>query len=115
MGTGKLLDAVYYNNLKCCGKGLTHSSDEVTGEKSGFDEIVWADLQRLPSNVGLIVFVAACYSGGHLRDAKNGKFSVLENNTSGVVGAFNLEDSGEEVDAIALLLRQGSGWVFRLI
>ena len=39
---------------------------------------------RLPSNVGLIVFVVACYSGGHLNDAKNGKFHVLENNNSGV-------------------------------
>eukprot|EP00929_Paragymnodinium_shiwhaense_P025019 TRINITY_DN15232_c0_g1_i20.p1 TRINITY_DN15232_c0_g1~~TRINITY_DN15232_c0_g1_i20.p1 ORF type:complete len:103 (+),score=25.64 TRINITY_DN15232_c0_g1_i20:84-392(+) len=38
---GKPMDAVYYNNMKAFRGGLTHSGDETSGEKGGFDEIVW--------------------------------------------------------------------------
>jgi tellurium resistance protein TerZ len=112
---GKLLDAVYYNNLKALGKGLTHSGDEVTGEKAGLDEVVWANLQKLPGNVTLVVYVIACHSGGHLRDAKNGRFHLLEDSLSNDVGKFALEASDEEVDLVGALIRGQHGWAFRLI
>jgi len=113
--SGKLLDAVYYNNLKAFNRGLTHSSDETTGEKKGLDEIVWVDFQRLPPNVGIIVFVAAAFSGGHLRDAKDGKLHILENSVGCEVAQFRLEESVEEVDLIAALLRGPSGWTLRIV
>uniref|UniRef100_A0A7S0AXP3 TerD domain-containing protein n=1 Tax=Pyrodinium bahamense TaxID=73915 RepID=A0A7S0AXP3_9DINO len=113
--SGKLLDAVYYNNLKALGRGLTHSGDETTGERSGFDESIWVNFQHLPGNVPLIVFVVACHSGGHLCDARNGKFHLLEDSPSQETGQFQLEDSGEEVDLVGALLRVGGGWAFRLV
>mmetsp|Transcript_8588 Transcript_8588/g.22178 ORF Transcript_8588/g.22178 Transcript_8588/m.22178 type:complete len:386 (-) Transcript_8588:137-1294(-) len=119
--SGKLVDAVYFNNLKALGKGLTHSGDETTGEKGGFDEVVWADLRRLPQDVRLIAYVVSSYSGGHLRDAINGKFSVLQDNDDNVMAQFRLEESDEEVDLVAALVRSedsndaDSVWVFRLV
>uniref|UniRef100_A0A7S1Q8N6 TerD domain-containing protein n=1 Tax=Alexandrium catenella TaxID=2925 RepID=A0A7S1Q8N6_ALECA len=112
---GVLMDAVYFNNLKALGKGLTHSGDETTGERSGFDELVWAHLERLPSEVALVAIVLAAHGGCHLRDAKNGKFTVLEDTTEKQVARFDLEESVEEVDLVGALLRVGNGWVFRLI
>jgi len=112
---GKLLDAVYYNNLKGLGKGLTHSGDEVTGEKTGLDETVWANMQRLPGNVVLIAYVVACYSGGHLRDAMNGRFHLLEDKNANEIGKFALEVSDKEVDLVGALIRGPHGWVFRVI
>jgi len=113
--SGKLLDAVYYNNLKAFGKGLTHSSDELTGDKDGIDEAVWADFGRLPDQVGLIVYVVACYSGGHLRDVRNGRFHVFEDSIRNPVAEFALENSEEEVDLIAAAQRTGNGWSVSLI
>eukprot|EP00927_Polykrikos_kofoidii_P059243 TRINITY_DN5443_c0_g1_i1.p1 TRINITY_DN5443_c0_g1~~TRINITY_DN5443_c0_g1_i1.p1 ORF type:complete len:447 (-),score=73.85 TRINITY_DN5443_c0_g1_i1:76-1287(-) len=113
--SGKLLDAVYYNNLKALGRGLTHSGDETTGEKGGFDELIWANLASLSENVGLIAFIVACYSGGHLQDASNGIFHAVIDNKSNVVGEFRLEQSIEEVDLVAALIRRGNSWVFRLV
>eukprot|EP00747_Dinoflagellata_sp_TGD_P169030 gnl/TRDRNA2_/TRDRNA2_196868_c0_seq1.p1 gnl/TRDRNA2_/TRDRNA2_196868_c0~~gnl/TRDRNA2_/TRDRNA2_196868_c0_seq1.p1 ORF type:complete len:461 (+),score=71.51 gnl/TRDRNA2_/TRDRNA2_196868_c0_seq1:89-1471(+) len=114
--TGKLIDAVYYNNLKALGRGMTHSGDETTGVKGGFDEAVWIHFSRLPETVSLFAFVVACYSGGALRDAANGMFHVLEENNEGEVGHFRLEESTKQVDLVGALLRGSDGsWTFRLI
>lgn len=113
--SGKLLDAVYYNNLKACGRALTHSGDETTGERGGHDEAVWVQLGALPGTAQCIVFVVACHAGGHLQDAQNGKFHILENGPGNETAQFLLEKSGEEVDMVAALLRTQFGWVLRVL
>lgn len=114
--TGKLLDAVYYNNLKALSRGLTHSSDENTGEKEGYDELIWVDFARLPPACKVVVFVVSAYSGGHLYDAHNGFFHLLENSKDGEVAKFKLEHSEEEVDLVGALVRgDGGGWSFRVL
>jgi len=113
---GKLLDAVYYNNLKALGKGLVHSGDEQTGEKKGTDEAAWANLAALEGKAKLVVFVVACSRGGTLGDAKDGKFLVLQDSIAKEVAQFRLEKSSEEVDLVgALINTEESKWVFRLI
>jgi len=113
---GRLLDAVYYNNLKALGKGLVHSGDEQTGKKKGNDEAAWATLAALEGKAKMIVFVVACSRGGHLGDARNAKFVVMQDSPAKEVAQFNLEKSSEEVDLVgALIHSEGSEWVFRLI
>jgi len=113
--SGKLLDAVYYNNLKALGKGLTHSGDETTGEKSGYDEVVWVNLDKINGQVGLVVFVVAAHSGGHLKDAQNGMFSIFQDSLESKAGTFPLENSIEEVDLVGAVVQVGNGWFFRAI
>mmetsp|Transcript_103137 Transcript_103137/g.267052 ORF Transcript_103137/g.267052 Transcript_103137/m.267052 type:complete len:383 (-) Transcript_103137:102-1250(-) len=112
--TGKLMNAVYYNNMKAFKGGMTHSGDEVTGEKAGYDEVVWVNFSRMPADVRLIAFVVACYKGGHLCDVPNGKYHLLETPTSEVFQA-TLENSVEEVDLLGMLIREDEGWSFRQI
>jgi len=112
---GQVVDAVYYNNLKAMKAAVTHSGDETTGEKEGYDEIIWVTLPKLHESVQLIVFVIAAYKGGHLKDAKSGKFHVLENSKDKEVARFDLEKSEEEVDAVAVLVRSGGSWHLRML
>jgi len=112
---GRLLDAVYYNNLKALGKGLVHSGDEQTGEKMGVDEAAWANLRVLQAKSKLVLFVIAA-SRGHLCDAVNGKFQVFQDSFANEVAQFRLENSDEEVDLVgALMHSEGDEWFFRLI
>jgi len=114
--SGKLMDAVYYNSMKALGKALTHSGDEQTGDKGGYDEIIWANLGKLPEQCQLLVFVVAAFSGGHLKDARNGRFHILQDTISNEVGKFRLEESDEEVDIVGALIRSsGTQWTFRLV
>jgi len=112
---GTIIDAVYYNNLKAV-QAVTHSGDEDTGARSGLDEVVWVNMQRLPDKVKLILFVVAAYARGHLKDVQNGLLHLLEDTKDNSVGHVPLERSEEEVDAVAVMLRDGSGeWSLRII
>jgi len=114
--TGQLVDAVYYNNMKALGGGLTHSGDETTGEKAGLDEAIWVNFQRLPADTKVIVIVVACYKGGHLRDLQNGKLHMLENDPDNDVAQWSCERSEEEVDVLGLLHKHEDGsWWYRQI
>lgn len=112
-GSGKLLDAVYYNNMKALGKCVTHSGDETTGERSGFDEVIWVHAGRLPPEVTLVVLVAACFRGGMIRNAVNGKFHILEDQVDKQVGVFGLEGMQGQAVLLGGLVRAAGGWSFR--
>jgi len=111
---GSVIDAVFYNNMKAM-RCITHSGDELTGEKAGFDEMVWVGLSKLPDDVAIVAFVVAVFSGGHLQDVPNGRVSVLEDNTANVIANFPLQHSEEEVDLVAAMVRRGDGWHFQLV
>mmetsp|Transcript_30488 Transcript_30488/g.94877 ORF Transcript_30488/g.94877 Transcript_30488/m.94877 type:complete len:420 (+) Transcript_30488:54-1313(+) len=111
---GQVVEAVYYNNMKAFGTGLTHSGDELTGEKSGLDEATWVNFAKLPQNVQIIVFIVACYTGGHLCDVRNGMMHLLEDSYTNDVMQLRLEESDEEVDILGVLLRgEDGGWLYR--
>jgi len=110
---GSIIDAVYYNNLKAL-RCMTHSGDEQTGEKAGYDEVIWVGLPRLPENVMMVIFVIATHTG-HLRDVKNGMIHILEERPNNEVARFAMENSVEEVDMVAAMIRSGEGWSMNVI
>jgi tellurium resistance protein TerZ len=108
------MDAVYYNNLKAL-KAVTHSGDEVTGEKSGYDEVIWVNINRLPAKAQLILFVVAAHSGGFLRDARNGFVHVLEESKDNELMKVPMERSKQNVDVVAKMSKKVDGWLFTVI
>lgn len=110
---GRLLDAVYYNNLKALGRGLTHSGDETTGEREGYDEVIWVHFAKLPATMQLLVFVVACYKGGSVRDAQNGKYHLLEERVDNEVWQSGLGGFAGKAVIIGSLVRQPRGWLYR--
>ncbi|CAK0797927.1 unnamed protein product [Prorocentrum cordatum] len=112
---GTIINAVYFNNMKAL-KCITHSGDERTGEKEGFDETIWVGLSKLPADVKMLVFVVAAHSGGHLRDVRNGMIHVLEERKDAEVARIAMERSEAEVDVVATLVRAASGaWTFHAV
>eukprot|EP00930_Biecheleria_cincta_P028463 TRINITY_DN19869_c0_g1_i1.p1 TRINITY_DN19869_c0_g1~~TRINITY_DN19869_c0_g1_i1.p1 ORF type:complete len:395 (-),score=70.30 TRINITY_DN19869_c0_g1_i1:65-1249(-) len=111
---GTIIDCAYYNNLKAV-RAITHSGDERVGLQGRIAEMVWANLQRMPSNVALLVFVVAAYSGGSLQDVANGRLHVVEEKESNEVALFEMERSAASVDIVAAMFRHGVGWKMRLI
>lgn len=113
---GTIIDCAYYNNLKAA-HAITHSGDEFSGKKTdNIDEIVWVNLQRLGSEVSLLVFVVAAYSGGSLADVSDGRLHVLEERESNEVALFEMERSSASVDVVAAMYRGPGGlWRLRII
>jgi len=111
---GSIIDAVYYNNLKAL-RCITHSGDEQTGEKAGYDEVIWVGLSKLPETVRMVIFIIATHTG-HLRDVRNGMIHVLEERKENEVAKFAMENSVEEVDMVAAMIRSDRGdWHLQVI
>jgi len=112
---GSIIDCAYYNNLKAV-RAITHSGDEVAGKPAGIQEMVWVNMQKLPANVNLLVFVVAAYAGGCLRDVVNGQLHVLEGRESNEIALFEMERSQASVDVVAAMFRDpAGGWKLRII
>lgn len=105
---GVIVDAVFYNNLSAIKSAVQHSGDEQTGERAGFDEVIWVHLPELPETVKMLVFVVAVYNEhGKLSDALDGICCVL--GSQGALLKFALEQSDGKVDPICTLVRRGDG------
>lgn len=113
--SGTITDCAYYNNLKAA-RGVTHSGDEALGKPGNVEEMVWVNLARLPSDVRLLIFVVAAYSGGKLRDVSNGRLHVFEDRESSEIATIEMESSDASVDVVAAMFREDSGaWKFRTL
>jgi len=111
---GHIINAVYHNNLKAL-RCITHSGDEQTGEKAGYDEVIWVGLSKLPDTVSMLIFVVATHTG-HLRDVRNGMIHIMEDRNENEVARFAMENSIEEVDMVAAMVRSDTGgWSLQVI
>lgn len=111
---GAIIDCAYYNNLKAA-RAITHSGDEAIGKPDHIEEMIWANLRKMPANVGLLIFVVAAYSGGTLQDVSNGKLHVMQERESQEIALFEMEQSAGCVDVVAVMVREGAGWKMRII
>jgi len=111
---GAIIDCAYYNNLKAV-RAITHSGDESSGKPDHIEEMVWANLKRMPPNVSILIFVVAAYSGGSLQDVANGKLHVMQEKESNEVALFEMERSTGCVDVVSAMYKTSSGWKMRLV
>ena len=62
----------FYNNLTASNGAVIHSGDNKTGEGDGDDESIKINVDALPVDIKVIMFVVTAYSGGtfeHLETA----------------------------------------------
>lgn len=111
---GVIIDCAYYNNLKAV-RAITHSGDETTGKPTGIQELVWVNLNKLPANVSVLIFVVAAYSGGFLKDVSDGKLHVFEEREVNQLGVYEMERSQAGVDVVAAMVRTEGGWKMQII
>jgi tellurium resistance protein TerZ len=105
-------------------RAITHSGDETVGKPDNIEEMVWVNLQKLPPNVAMLIFVVAAYSGGNLKDIANGKIHIMEERESCEIAVLNLERNSASVNIAAAMFRNpldGSGprntwkWSMRIV
>mmetsp|Transcript_24056 Transcript_24056/g.69350 ORF Transcript_24056/g.69350 Transcript_24056/m.69350 type:complete len:279 (-) Transcript_24056:1229-2065(-) len=99
---GSIVDAAYYNNLKACGRAVTHSGDETEGKVPGIDEKVAIHFGRLPPNVQMVVVCVCCYTGGSFNDVQGGLLQVLDEVSHTSVAKYPLGSNKGNATAIIL-------------
>lgn len=108
----RLLETVYYGQLRSRDGAIVHTGDNLTGAGDGDDEQINIDLDRINPSVDKIVLVITSFSGQTFNDVENVFARVID--TTGPeseVARYNLRDGGNQTaNIIAKLTRTPEGW-----
>jgi stress response protein SCP2 len=110
---GRIIDAAYYNNMKACGKAVTHSGDEV-GDRGRSREEVRVSLAQFPPKVHMLLFLACCFKGGDLRNAPGASVTFEDTKTKSRMSEVGLGVSSTGM-VVSALVRRGNAWVLRTL
>ena len=61
--SNKIIDTVWFRQLKSKDGSIVHTGDNLTGEGDGDDEQINVDLSRVPSNVKALIFTVNSFTG----------------------------------------------------
>jgi tellurium resistance protein TerZ len=113
----RVLDVVYYGNLRSKDDSLIHTGDNLTGAGDGDDESIMVDLPRVSPQVAHIVFVVSSYSGQNFSQIENAFARVVDSaDRDTELVRYQLTGSGTHTAVImARVSRQGTGWTFTAI
>lgn len=113
----RVLDVVYYGNLRSADNSLIHTGDNLTGQGDGDDESIMVDLPRVSPQVAHIVFVVSSYSGQNFSQIENAFARVVDSaDRDSELVRYQLTGSGSHTAVImARVSRQGAGWTFTAI
>mmetsp|Transcript_38611 Transcript_38611/g.110998 ORF Transcript_38611/g.110998 Transcript_38611/m.110998 type:complete len:693 (-) Transcript_38611:103-2181(-) len=106
--SGRIVDAIYHNNLKSMNGAVVHSGDKQDGTGDQFAELIWVDFTKIKLSIKLMIFVVAAASGGHLVDVRKGLISVIDS-SSAVLAQYTMEASRGDVDAVVMMKRSNVG------
>lgn len=123
---GKLLNhandlkqcTVFFNNLTWPGGSIQHMGDNLTGAGDGHDEQIFVDLQRVPREIGTIVFAVNIYKAlernQHFGMIQNAFIRVVDHERNIELCKFNLNENYNNMTALVAgaLIRTDSGWEF---
>ena len=101
---GTVVDAAFFNNLKALGKGIVHSGDETSGK-----ERVIMDLEKIPSDIKIIYFMAFVFTDGcTFQDVPYGVANISHSsNARDSLGTFNVTAIGGYTGAfLAKIVRE---------
>lgn len=109
---------VFFNNLRHWSGAIVHQGDNLTGAGDGDDEQIFVDLDRVPSEIGVIVFAVNIYDAfdrnQHFGMLKNAFIRVVDYNKQIELCRFNLNENYNNQTALiaGALVRGTNGWEF---
>jgi tellurium resistance protein TerZ len=114
----KLVDEVWFQQLRSKDGSITHSGDNLTGEGEGDDEVIHIDLTAVPARVATLVFTVSSFTGQDFSQVQNAVCRLVDAAQPQQVelARYALSDAGPHTAQImAKLTREGSGWAMTAI
>jgi tellurium resistance protein TerZ len=107
----RLVDQVWFQQLRSADGALTHLGDNRTGAGDGDDESIVVDLGAVSPGVQTLVFVVNSYSGETFSQIENAFCRLVDAADEQEVARYELSGSGNHTAQImAKVARSGGGW-----
>lgn len=109
---------VFFNNLSGANGSIVHQGDNLTGAGEGDDEQIFVDLDRVPSDIGAIVFAVNIYDAfkrnQHFGMLRNAFIRVVDHRRGVELCRFNLNENynGDTALIAGIISRGNNGWEF---
>lgn len=117
IGGGRVVETIYFGNLKSRDGSIKHTGDNLTGAGDGDDESIKVDLSRVPANVEHLVFVINSFSGQTFNQVANAFARLVDSdNRDEELVKYELTESGHHTAMVmAKVSRDGADWKFTAI
>jgi tellurium resistance protein TerZ len=108
---GRLIDEVWFRQLRSKDGSVSHSGDNRTGDGDGDDETIFVDLAKLPADVRSLVFTVNSWTGESFEEIENAYCRAVDSVTGKELARYSLGESGPHTGLVMLkLARDGDGW-----
>lgn len=108
---GRLIDEVWFKQLKSRDGSVVHSGDNRTGAGDGDDEMIHVDLTRLPAAVTALVFTVNSFQGDTFDRIENAYCRLVDAAGGGELARYDLTGSGSHTGQVmAQMTRTGDAW-----
>lgn len=113
----RIVDVVYFGQLKSKDGSLKHTGDNRTGAGDGDDESILVDLDKISSSVDSVYFVVNSYSGETFNQIDNATVRVVDSDARDVeLARYDLTGTGGHTAMVmAKLSRSNASWNFTAI
>ncbi len=112
----KVVDIVYFGQLKSRDGSIVHTGDNRTGEGDGDDEQIIVDLAKIPETVKALVFTVSSYTGETFNTVENAYCRIVDNSNNHEIARYTLSAQGSHTAQImAKLYRHNGEWKMHAI
>jgi tellurium resistance protein TerZ len=112
----KVLDTVWFRQLKSQDGSIIHTGDNRTGAGSGDDEQIIVALDKVPANVKALVFTVCSFTGQTFNAIENAFCRLVDGNTDQEIARYTLSAQGTHTAQImAKLYRHQGEWKMHAI
>lgn len=114
--SGKLLDTIWFRQLRSNDGSIIHTGDNLTGDGDGDDEQIKVDLNRLGSTVTSLVFTVNSFRGQTFDEVDNAFCRIVDEITGKELGVYRLQEQGKHTGVImAVVSRKSGAWEMKAI
>lgn len=109
--SGRLVDQVWFNQLRSNDGAVQHTGDNRTGAGEGDDESIIVELGQLPAAVQTLVFVVNSFTGQNFSQIENAFCRLVDETNGNEVARYELTGSGtHNAQIMSKVSRDGAGW-----
>jgi tellurium resistance protein TerZ len=112
----KLIDTVWFRQLKSNDGSIQHTGDNLTGDGDGDDEVIKVDLTRLSSNVQTLVFIITSFRGQTFDKVDAAFCRIVDSTNNKELARYTLSDKTPVTAQImAKIYKENGEWMMQAL